>query len=106
MLTDLLIHTVTVTRKTWTQGSGGARVASSTVIGPFASRVQAMRSERRSAYGLDASITAWTAYFDRDPGVNAADNITWGGRIMGVIGPARDMGGAGQAFVVDASEVK
>jgi hypothetical protein len=106
MLADLLIHDVTVTRKTWTQGSGGARVASSTVIGSFSARVQAMKSERRSAYGLDASITAWTIYFDRDPGVNAADNITYGSRTLSVIGPARDMGGAGQAFVVDASEVK
>jgi head-tail adaptor len=103
---DLLTHTVTVTRKTWTQGSGGARVASTVVLGTFPALVQATKSDRRDAGGKDASITTFKAYFAVDPNVNATDEITWEGRALSVVGPARDMGGQGRAFVVDALEVR
>jgi hypothetical protein len=104
MLDELLISSVTVTVKTWSNVRGQRTVASTTQTTRMAS-VQPMKSARREVYGVSAGETMWTVYLAADPGVDVQDEIAWNGRSLSVLAPARDQAGRGVAWAVDCREL-
>jgi hypothetical protein len=103
-LADLLINTVAVTRRAWTNVSGAATPTPTTA--DLACSVQPMRASRVERYGLTAGETGYTVYFAADPLVNAGDSIAWGSRTLAVLGPARDEAGRSIVWAVDCLETK
>jgi len=101
MLHDLLNKSVTLTLNTWAPVRG-QRTATPTTASTLAS-VQPMKAQRRLLYGMDASATAFTVYFDGDPAVGVGDTITLDdGTVLGVLATARDEAGRGDVWAVDA----
>lgn len=101
MLADLLNESVTLTLNTW-DSLRGQRTATPATTTTLAS-VQPMKAQRRLLYGMDASATAYTVYFDADPACGVGDTITRAdGSVLGVLAPARDEAGRGTVYAVDA----
>ena len=73
--------------------------------------VQELAVERTSLWGLNVGTVGAVCYFAADPHLDVDDVIypwaqrlsgTWArdGRVLKVLGPARDMGGQGEAYQV------
>jgi hypothetical protein len=99
----VLNNTVTVTTKAFTNTRGVPVVAETQ--GTYQASVQPMTARRAQAYGLELGQTAYTAYFNSDPGVNNLSVITWNGKALSVQAPARNEAGRGRVWAVDCLEL-
>lgn len=102
MLSDLLINDAVVSTKAWAN-VGGVRTPTPTTA-TYSASIQPMSTARQQAWGMDAGRTGWTCYFGVDPGVNVGDTVASGGRVLSVLGPARDEAGRGVVWAVDCEE--
>jgi hypothetical protein len=101
----MLNGSVSVTRKTWSNVRGQRTVASTTIVTLPASVQVDRRTSRREVYGLTAGQTLYVAYFRAEPNVDAQDEIAWNGKVLSVLGPARDEAGRGRVWAVDTQEL-
>jgi hypothetical protein len=82
---------------------GGVELVTTTTTSRKASP-QPMRASRAQGYGLQIGQTGYTVFFRANPGVDAEDIISWSGRTLSVLGPARDEAGRGHVYAVDCVE--
>jgi type II secretory pathway component PulJ len=109
-LASLLNKTVTITRRNWSNVRGQRTATTRPETVTASGRASPMKSNRVTQHGLQAGETGWTVYFAADPLVKVDDSLSWSDGVgtvtASVLAHARDMGGAGRGWAVDAKEIR